>query len=181
MPVDLTELLEFSIETGQDSPLDAQGDYPVFTPVNSELLLHAEVLQILFAGEQPLMVPLRPTDKGKLRFFVGDASREGFGGANQFPDTTVATHEGLWDPDFAEGGSNLRELRIRSITCSERYEWENMMGARSGRQPTTRFGLPSGTKDHPWPTISLTFFLLLSRRPESMKFSCTVFTFRATG
>jgi hypothetical protein len=58
MSVDSTELLEFSIETGQDSPLDVQGDYPVFTSVNSELLLHAEALQILFAGEQPLMVPL---------------------------------------------------------------------------------------------------------------------------
>jgi hypothetical protein len=47
MLVDSTELLEFSIETGQDSPLDTQGDYPVLTPVNLELLLHAEALQIL--------------------------------------------------------------------------------------------------------------------------------------
>jgi hypothetical protein len=70
MSVD-TELLEFSIETGKDSPLDAQGDYLVLTPMNLELLLHAKALQILFAGEQPLMVPLWPTDKGKLCFFVG--------------------------------------------------------------------------------------------------------------
>ena len=83
----------------------------MLTPVNSELLLHAKALQILFAGEQPLMVPLRPTDKGKLCFFVGDASREGFGGATQFPDATVAMHEGLWDPEFAKGGSNLREAQ----------------------------------------------------------------------
>jgi hypothetical protein len=62
-----------------------------------ELFLHAEALQILFAGEQPLMVPLRPTDKGKLCFFVGDASREGFGRATLFPDATVATRKGLWD------------------------------------------------------------------------------------
>jgi hypothetical protein len=111
MLVDLTELLEFSIETGQDSPLDAQGDYPVFTPMILELLLHAKALQMLFAGEQPLMVPLWPTDKGKLCFFVRDASREGFGGATQFPDATVATHKELWDPDFAKGGSNLREAQ----------------------------------------------------------------------
>ncbi len=76
---DSAELLEFSIETGQDSPLDAWGNYPVLMPVNSELLLHAEALQTLFAGEQPLMVPLRPTDKGKLCFFVGEEA--GFGGA----------------------------------------------------------------------------------------------------
>jgi hypothetical protein len=57
------------------------------------------------------MVPLRPTDKGKLRFFVRDASREGFGGATQFPDATVATCEGLWDREFAKGGSNLREAQ----------------------------------------------------------------------
>jgi hypothetical protein len=108
---DSAELLESSIETGQDSPLDAQGDYPMLTPVNSELLLHAKALQILFAGEQPLMVPLRPMDKGKLCFFVRDASREGFGGATQFPDAMVATREGLWDPEFAKGGSNLREAQ----------------------------------------------------------------------
>jgi hypothetical protein len=111
MLVDLTELLEFSIETGQDSPLDAQGDYPVLTPMNLDLLLHAEALQIIFAGKQPLMVPLQLTDKGKLCFFVGDASRQGFGGATRFPDATVVTREGLWDPDFAKGGSNLREAQ----------------------------------------------------------------------
>ncbi len=60
------ELLEFSIESNQDSPLDAQGDYPLLTTVNPELLLHAKALQMLFAGEQPLMVPISPTDKGKL-------------------------------------------------------------------------------------------------------------------
>ncbi len=111
MSVNSTKLLEFSIETGQDSPLDAQGDYPVLMPMNLELLLHAKALQILFAGEQPLMVPLRPTDKGKLRFFVGDASQEGFGRATRFPDTTVAMRKGLWYPDFAKGGSNLREAQ----------------------------------------------------------------------
>jgi hypothetical protein len=46
---DSAELLEFSIETGQDSPLDAWVDYPVLTPVNPELLLHTEALQILIA------------------------------------------------------------------------------------------------------------------------------------
>ncbi len=49
MLVDFTELLEFIIETGQYSPLDAQGDYPVLMPMNLELHLHAEALQILFA------------------------------------------------------------------------------------------------------------------------------------
>jgi hypothetical protein len=79
MSVDSTELLEFSIETGQDSLLDVQGDYPVLAPVNLELLLHAKAPQILFTGKQPLMVLLRLMDKGKLCFFVRDASREGFG------------------------------------------------------------------------------------------------------
>ncbi len=111
MSVDSTELLEFSVETGQDSSLDTQGDYPVLTPVNLELLLHAKALQILFDGEQPIMVPMHPTDKGKLCFFVGDASREGFSGATQFPDGMVTSREGLWDPNFAEGGSNLREAQ----------------------------------------------------------------------
>jgi hypothetical protein len=40
MSVDSTELLEFSVETGQDSPVNAQGDYPVLMPINLESLLH---------------------------------------------------------------------------------------------------------------------------------------------
>jgi len=77
---DSAELLELGVSTGQDSPLDAQGDYPLATAVTSELLAHAEALQVLFQGEHPIMVPIRPTDKYKLRFFVRDAFREGFGG-----------------------------------------------------------------------------------------------------
>ena len=110
---DSVELLEYSLETKQESPLEAQGDYPLLTAVNPELMLHAKALalQILFSGDQPLMVPIRPTDKHKLRFFVGDASREGFGGATQLSDGTIFTREGLWEPDFAAGGSNLREAQ----------------------------------------------------------------------
>ncbi len=108
---DSVELLEFSIESDQDSPLDAQGDYPLLTAVNPELLLHAKALQTFFAGEQPLMVPIHPTDKGKLCFFVGDAPREGFGGATQFSVGMVMSREGLWEPDFSGGGSNLREAQ----------------------------------------------------------------------
>jgi hypothetical protein len=99
--------LEFSVITGQDSLLDAKGDYPLFTAVTLELLVHTKALQVLFQGEHPLMVPICPTDKGKLWFFVGDASQEGFGGATQYPDGVISSQEGLWDPKFAEGGSNL--------------------------------------------------------------------------
>jgi len=74
-------MLEYRRDHSLDSPLELQGDYPLQTKVTSELLLHCEALQTLFEGENPLLVPLRPTDKGKLRFYVGDASHEGFGGA----------------------------------------------------------------------------------------------------
>ncbi len=109
--VDSTKLLEFSVKTGQDSPLDTQDDYPVLTPVTSELLLHTKALQILFEGELPLMVPVQPMDKGKCRFFVRDASREDFGVATRFSEGIVLSREGLWDPNFVEGGSNLREAQ----------------------------------------------------------------------
>jgi hypothetical protein len=81
------------------------------TPVTSEMLDHVDALHTLFQGKQPLLVPGRPTDKHKLRFFVGDTSREGFGGATQFPNGLVSSREGLWDLMFAEGGSNLREAQ----------------------------------------------------------------------
>ncbi len=82
-------MLEYSLDVGLESPLELQGDYPLQTKVTTELLLHVEELHMLFEGEQPLMVALRSTDKGKLRFYVGDASREGFGGATQFPNGTI--------------------------------------------------------------------------------------------
>ncbi len=109
--VDAAAFLEFGHDSGEGSPLDAQGDYPLLTPVTSELLLHVEALQILFAGEQPLMIPIRPTDKAKLCFFCGDASREGFGGATQYPNGTLTSGEGLWDLQFTEGWSNPREAQ----------------------------------------------------------------------
>ena len=64
---DFGALLEFGLDTGKGSPLDVQGDYLLLTPVTSELLLHIEALQTLFEGEQPLMIPICPTDREKLR------------------------------------------------------------------------------------------------------------------
>jgi hypothetical protein len=109
--IDSAELLEYSEIHSHESPLDLPGDYPLETKVTSELLLHAEALQELFGGEHPLMVPIWPTDKKKLRYFVGDASREGFGGATQYPAIGCVSQESLWDPEFAKGGSNLREAQ----------------------------------------------------------------------
>ncbi len=113
--MDSAELLEFGVTTGQDSPLDAQGGYPLATPVTLELLAHTEALQVLFQGEHLVMVPICPTDKHKLRFFVGDASRKGFGGATQYSDGLVSSREGLWDPEFAKGGPICERHRIKSI------------------------------------------------------------------
>ncbi len=58
-----------------------------------------------------MMIPIHPTERGKLRFFCGDASREGFGGATQYPDGTLTLQEGLWDLQFSKGGSNLRKAQ----------------------------------------------------------------------
>ena len=109
--VDSAAFLEYSQEQELESPLELQGDYPLQTKAASELLLHAEALQVLFKGEQPWTVPIRTTDKRKLRYYVGDASLEGFGGVTQFPNLSMTSREGLWDASFAEGGSNLREAQ----------------------------------------------------------------------
>jgi hypothetical protein len=89
--VDSAELLEFSVETGQDVLIKAQGDYPLTTAITSELLLRTEALKILFEGEQPLMLPICPTDIRKLCFFIGDASQEDFGGDTQLSDGTITS------------------------------------------------------------------------------------------
>ncbi|KAL7532942.1 hypothetical protein ACHAXR_006517 [Thalassiosira sp. AJA248-18] len=85
--------------------------YPVLTRITFELFSHAQALLRLFVSESPLMVPLRPTDAHKIRYVVGDASAEGFSIITQYPDLHIDGRDGLWDEDFAEGGSNLREAQ----------------------------------------------------------------------
>ncbi len=42
--VDAVAFLEFGHDSGEGYLLDAQGDYPLLTPLTSELLLHVETL-----------------------------------------------------------------------------------------------------------------------------------------
>ncbi len=86
-------------------------DYPLVTRITSELRAHVDALLSLFASEAPLALPLRPTDKGKLRYVGGDASAEGFSWATQYPSGRLETRHGLWEEAFARGGSNLREAQ----------------------------------------------------------------------
>lgn len=76
-----------------------------------ELLVHVMGLLKLFHIEEPLAVPVRPMDQGKLRYHVGDVSAEGFAAGSQYPDLMLEGRDGLWRPDFAVGGSNLREAQ----------------------------------------------------------------------
>jgi hypothetical protein len=126
--IDSTAFLEYSLENGLESPLDVQGDYPLQTKVTSELLLHAEALQVLFKGEQLLMVPIRPTDERKLRFYIGGASQEGFSGVTQLPNGSIVAQEGLWELGFAQGGSNLREAQNQV----NQLLWEIKAGKHDG-------------------------------------------------
>jgi hypothetical protein len=181
MSVDSTKLLEFSVETGQDSPLDAQGDYPVLMPINLELLLHAGALQILFDWAQPLMVPVRPTNKGKLHFFVGDASREGFSGATRFPDGTVTPHKGLWDPKFAEGGPNLREAQNQVNHLLEEI--------RMGKHEHDRCKVWAATDNSVWSAVwnkglssaCHLFYLVLALKQEARKHEVFLHHFHILG
>ncbi len=108
--MDDAHLLEHEDATRQS----AQADYPERTPITQELLAHVRALSILFKADTPLELPIRPTDSGKIRYFLGDASAEGFGSGTQFPNLEVRQKDGLWDPDFAEGGSNLREATAQA-------------------------------------------------------------------
>ena len=88
---------------------DCAVDYPVETRITSEMLMHVEALRSLFAADTPHAVPIRPTDKGKIRYYIGDASAEGFGSGMQYPDSVLDGRVGLWEAGYASGGSNLRE------------------------------------------------------------------------
>jgi hypothetical protein len=58
-------------------------------------LAGAESLLELFAEEEPLVLPIRPTGANKLRYFAADASAEGFGSAMQYPDGSTSRRNGL--------------------------------------------------------------------------------------
>ena len=76
------------LETQEDSHAQAvdQADYPLDIRITNEMLMHMEALRSLFVTEAPHIVPIQPTDRGKHRYFIGDASAEGFGSGVQYPD-----------------------------------------------------------------------------------------------
>ena len=97
------------VDINQLSNAQAREGYPFLTRVTEELKMHVHGLLTLFKSDSPLPLPLRPSDATKLRYFVADASAEGFGAVMQYPDGSIVGRDGLWLPDYASGGSNLRE------------------------------------------------------------------------
>jgi hypothetical protein len=99
------------LEIEDASTAVAAADYPPMTSITPELITHCEALLDLFDHDVPTAVFIRPACSGAYRYYVGDASREGLGGATQFPDGTIRGRRGVWRADFAEGGSNLQEVQ----------------------------------------------------------------------
>lgn len=111
-------MLEAALMDGKElPPTDFKKGYPARTRITTELLDHVDALLYLFASESPLMVPLRPSEAHKLRYVVGDASAEGFAIATQYPDLSLHCRDGLWEDEFAKGGSNLREAQNFANHC----------------------------------------------------------------
>jgi hypothetical protein len=102
------ELLE--LEDAPTNRTAAEG-YPPLTRITDELVKHCEALSQLFDAEEPRTVYICPSSANKFRYYVGDASAEGFGGATQFPNGTIRGRRGVWSSEFAAGGSNLREAQ----------------------------------------------------------------------
>ena len=100
-----------ALEIQDASTAEAQLGYPPLTKVTPELLIHCEALLDWFDTEEPRTVFIRPASSSSFRYYIGDASREGLGGATQYPDGSIWGRRGLWHSTFAEGGSNLREAQ----------------------------------------------------------------------
>eukprot|EP00956_Cyclotella_meneghiniana_P045803 scaffold385510_cov63-Cyclotella_meneghiniana.AAC.1 len=97
------------LEDGDASRHEALAEYPALTRVTYQLVLHVSALRKLFDSPTPRVVPIRPTEKHKLRYACGDASAEGFADAVQYPDLVIDERDGLWLPEMADKSSNLRE------------------------------------------------------------------------
>jgi len=67
-------MMEAYLLEATDAPrVVAQQNYPAHMRITTELIDHIGALQQLFESKTPLMIPVRPTDKHKLRYVVGDA------------------------------------------------------------------------------------------------------------
>ena len=99
-----------------------QATYPEHNRITDELLVHVNGLLELFHTAELLAAPIRPTDKGKVRYHVRDASAEGFAARTQYPDLMIEVRDGIWRTDFDVGGSNLREAQniVNHLRCEIR-------------------------------------------------------------
>lgn len=97
------------LEDNDASRLEALSEYPALTRATYQLVLHVSALRRLFSSDEPRVVPIRPTEKVKLRYAAGDASAEGFAQAVQYPDLFVDERDGLWLLEVVDKSSNLRE------------------------------------------------------------------------
>ena len=68
--------------------------YPLVTRISDEMKMHIYALRVLFGEEVPHTVPIQPTEVGKIRYFIGDASAEGFGPGTQYPDLNFEGRDG---------------------------------------------------------------------------------------
>jgi hypothetical protein len=87
----------------------AAADYPVLTLITFQLVQHVHALQMLFDTNDAQVSPIRPTDKSKVRYACGDASRKGFVNATQYPNLVIDDRDGLWLPEISQESSNSRE------------------------------------------------------------------------
>jgi len=106
-----------ALDSKEAPVLEFRKGYPAVTRVTDELTAHANALLRLFSSPSPLMVPLRSAEAHMFRYVVGDASAEGFSIATQHPDLSLECRDGLWEDEFAEGGSNLREAQNFANHC----------------------------------------------------------------
>ena len=109
--LDQAEHSALHLEDTDASTAMATAGYPLETRVTPELVAHCEALLELFDSDEPVAVYIRPASSSSYRYYVGDASHEGLGGATQFPNGLVQGRRGIWLQSFAEGGSNLREAQ----------------------------------------------------------------------
>lgn len=131
------------LEQQDSSRSEAAAGYPQFTRITDELKLHVDGLLKLFHEEEPPAVPIRPTEAGKIRYLVGDASAEGFGMAIQYPNLEIEIEDGLWTEEFSEQSSNMREAANHAMFI--------LKVVKTGRHDGCK--LWDGTDNHVWSMV----------------------------
>ncbi len=90
---------------------EREGEAPTEVEPVRRLKKDLEALDLILCADKPISRLVRGTKMKKVRLMFGDASGSGFGATWETSNGLLRFRHGLWEDEFDESSSNLRELQ----------------------------------------------------------------------